>query len=79
MLQRFFTRAIESSRFEGSEFRKFRARLNKTSGGLGEIGAVSGSDCKILKFLRTTFCLCRKTNFQSIRQSQARTFQPVHR
>ena len=28
-----------------SEFRRFK----------GKIGAVSGSDCKILKFLRTTF------------------------
>ena len=38
-----------------SEFLRFRSRLNETSGGLGKIGAVSGSDCKILKFLRTTF------------------------
>ena len=38
-----------------SEFRRFLSRINETSGGLGKIGAVSGSDCKILKFLRTTF------------------------
>ena len=59
-----FARAIESlvpgSRLEGSElltseFLRFRSRLNETSGGLGKIGAVSGSDCRILKFLRTTF------------------------
>ena len=36
-----------------SEFLRFRSRLNETSGGLGKIGAVSGSDCRILKFLRT--------------------------
>ena len=40
---------VPSSRLEGcelltSEFRRFRSRLNETSGGLGKIGAVSGSD-----------------------------------
>ena len=47
-----FARAIESPRFyrlEGSElltseFLRFRSRLNETSGRLGKIGAVSGSD-----------------------------------
>ena len=45
---------IPGSRFQGtvselltSEFRRYLSRLNETSGGLGEIGAVSGSDCKI--------------------------------
>ena len=51
---------VPGSRLEGSElltseFLRFRSRLNATSGGLGKIGAVSGSDCRILKFLRTTF------------------------
>ena len=51
---------VPGSRLEGSElltrvFLRFRSRLNETSGGLGKIGAVSGSDCRILKFLRTTF------------------------
>ena len=51
---------VPGSRLEGSElltskFVRFRSRLNETSGGLGKIGAVSGSDCRILKFLRTTF------------------------
>ena len=41
---------VPGSRLEGSElltseFLRFRSRLNETSGGLGEIGAVSGSDC----------------------------------
>ena len=50
---------VPGSRLEGSElltseFLRFRSRLNETSGGLGKIGAVSGSDCRILKFLRTT-------------------------
>ena len=45
-----FTRATESSR---SELHRFLSRLNETSGRLGEIGAVSGSDCK--KILRSTF------------------------
>ena len=51
---------VPGSRLEGSElltseFLRFRSRLNETSGGLGKIGAVSGSDYRILKFLRTTF------------------------
>ena len=51
---------VPGSRLEGSElltseFLRFRSRLNETSGGLGKIGAVSGSDCRILKFLRTKF------------------------
>ena len=48
------------SRLEGtSEFLRFRSRLNETSGGLGKIGAFSGSDCRILKFLRTTFLVAK--------------------
>ena len=44
---------VPGSRLEGSElltseFLRFRSRLNETSGGLGKIGAVSGSDCRIL-------------------------------
>ena len=44
---------VPGSRLEGSElltseFLRFRSRLNETSGGLGKIGAVSGSE--ILKF-----------------------------
>ena len=53
---------VSGSRLEGSElltseFLRFRdrSRLNETNAALGEIGAVSGSDCRILKFLRTTF------------------------
>ena len=51
---------VPGSRLEGSElltseFLRFQSRLNETSGGLGKIGAVSGSDCRILKFLRTAF------------------------
>ena len=51
---------VPGSRLEGSElltseFLRFRSRLNETSGGLGKIGAVSGSDSRILKFLRTAF------------------------
>ena len=41
---------VPGSRLEGSElltseFLRFRSRLNETSGGLGKIGAVSGSFC----------------------------------
>ena len=55
---------VPGSRLEGSElltseFLRFRSRLNETSGGLGKIGAVSGSDCRILKFLRTTFLVAK--------------------
>ena len=65
---------VPGSRLEGSElltseFLRFRSRLNETSGGLGKIGAVSGSIC----------WLCGRTNFQSIRWSQTRTFWPLHR
>ena len=47
---------VPGSRLEGSdlltsEFLRFRSRnLNETSGGLGKIGAVSGSDCRKLEF-----------------------------
>ena len=45
---------VPGSRLEGSElltseFLRFRSRLNETSCGLGKIGAVSRSDCKILR------------------------------
>ena len=55
---------VPGSRLEGSElltseFLRFRSRLNETSGGLGEINPVSGSGCKILKFLRTTFLVAK--------------------
>ena len=57
---------LERSELLTSEFLRFRSRLNETSGRLGKIGAVSGSDCRILKFLRTTFLaaklLGRKVN-----------------
>ena len=44
---------LEESELLTSEFLMFQSRLNETSGGLGKIGAVSGSDCRILKFLTT--------------------------
>ena len=57
---------LERSELLTSEFLRFRSRLNETSGRLGKIGAVSGFDCRILKFLRTTFLaaklLGRKVN-----------------
>ena len=34
---------------------RFLSSLNDKSGGLRKIGTVSGSDCKILKFLRSKF------------------------
>ena len=45
---------VPGSRLEGSELLtsellRFLSRLNGTSGGLGKIGAVSGSDCQIFK------------------------------
>ena len=46
---------LEGNELLTSEFLRFRSRLNETSGGLGKIGAVSGSDCRILKFLRAAF------------------------
>ena len=58
-----FARAIESP----------RSRLNETSRGLGKIGAVSGSDCRILKFLMTTFLAAKllgwKVSVKGIRSS----------
>ena len=69
---------VPGSRLEGSElltreFLRFRLRLNETSGGLGKIGAVSGSDCRILKFLRTAFLAARllgwKVSVKGIRSS----------
>ena len=66
---------VPGSRLEGSElltseFLRFRSRLNETSGGLWKIGAVSGSDCRILKFLRTTFLAAKllgwKVSFEYI-------------
>ena len=56
-----------------SEFLKFQLHLNETSGRLGKIGAVSGSDCRILKFLRTTFLAAKllgwKVSVKGIRYS----------
>ena len=69
---------VPGSRLEGSElltseFLTFRSRMNETSGGLGKIGAVSGSDCRILKFLRTTFLAAKllgwKVSVKGIRSS----------
>ena len=65
---------VPGSRLEGSEllkseFLRFRSRLNETSGGLGKIGAVSGSDCRIYKFLETTFLLGWKVSVKGIRSS----------
>ena len=69
---------VPGSRLEGSElltseFLRFRSRLNETIGGLGKIGAVSGSDCRILKFLRTTFLAAKllgwKVSVKGIRSS----------
>ena len=69
---------VPGSRLEGSElltseFLRFQLRLNETSCGLGKIGAVSGSDCRILKFLRTTFLAAKllgmKVSMKEIRSS----------
>ena len=69
---------VPGSRLEGSElltseFLRFRSRLNETSGGLEKIGAVSGSDCRILKFLRTAFLAAKllgwKVSVKGIRSS----------
>ena len=40
---------LEGSELLTSEFLRFRSRLNETCGGLGKIGAGSGSDCEILR------------------------------
>ena len=54
-------------------FSAFRARLNETSDESGKIGAVSGSDCRIFKFLRTTFLVAKllrwKVTVKEIRSS----------
>ena len=64
---------LEGSELLTSEFLRFRSRLNETSGGLGKIGAVSGSDCRILKFLRTTFLAAKllgwKVSVKGVRSS----------
>ena len=69
---------VPGSRLEGSElltseFLRFRSRLNEASGGLGKIGVVSGSDCRILKFLRTAFLVAKllgwKVSVKRIRSS----------
>ena len=58
---------LEGSKLLTSEFLRFRSRLNETSGGLGKIGAVSGSDC------RTTFLAAKllgwKVSVKGIRSS----------
>ena len=70
---------VPGSRLEGSElltseFLRFRSRLNETSGRLGKIiGAVSRSDCRILKFLRSAFLAAKllgwKVSMKGIRSS----------
>ena len=64
---------LEESELLTSEFLRFRSRLNETSGGLGKSGAASGSDCRILKFLRTTFLAAKllgwKVSVKGIRSS----------
>ena len=65
---------LEGSEFLTSEFLRFQSRLNETSGRLGKIGAVSGSECRlILKFLRTTFLAAKllgwKVSVKGIRSS----------
>ena len=64
---------LEGSELLTSEFRRFRSRLNETSGRLGKIGAVFLSDCRILKFLRTTFLAAKllgwKVSVKGIRSS----------
>ena len=54
-------------------FSGFDRVCTETSGGLGKIGAVSGSDCRILKFLRTTFLAAKllgwKVSAKGIRSS----------
>ena len=73
---------VPGSRLEGSElltseFLRFRSRLNETSGGLGKIGAVSGSDCRILKFLRirtVTYCTRLPTHLTSKTQFRTPNF-----
>ena len=64
---------LEGSELLTSEFLRFRSRLNETSGGLGKIGTVSGSDCKILQFLRNTFLAAKllgwKVSVKGIRSS----------
>ena len=73
---------VPGSRLEGSElltseFLRFRSRLNETSGGLGKIGAVSGSDSRILKFLRictVTYCTRLPTHLTSKTQFRTPNF-----
>ena len=64
---------LEGSELLTSEFLRFRSRLNETSGRLEKIGAVSGSDCRILKFLSTTFLAAKllgwKVSVKGIRSS----------
>ena len=64
---------LEGSELLRSEFLRFRSRWNETSGGLGKIGAVSRSDCRILKFLRTAFLAAKllgwKVSVKGIRSS----------
>ena len=60
---------LEGSELLTHEFRRFRSRLNETSSGLGKIGAVSGSDCRTLKFLRTAFLAAKLLGWKGIRCS----------
>ena len=65
---------LEGSELLTSEFLRFRSRLNETSDGLGKIGSVSGSDCRILKFLKTTFLVAKllgwKVSVKGLRSSK---------
>ena len=64
---------LEGSEFLTSEFRRFLSSLNEKSGEFGKIGTISGSDCKILKFLRTKFLAAKllgwKVSVKGIRSS----------
>ena len=73
---------VPGSRLEGSElltseFLRFQSCLNEMSDELGKIGAVSGSDCRIIKFLRTTFLAAKllgwKVSVKGIRSSLSET------
>ena len=64
---------VPGSRLEGSELLTSEFLRFRSSGGLGKIGAVSESDCRILKFLRTTFLAAKllgwKVSVKGIRSS----------
>ena len=64
---------LEGSELLTSEFRRLLPRFDETISGLGKIGAVSGSDYKNLKFLRTTFLAAKllgwKVSVKRVRSS----------